>query len=100
MMSVREIPGVEKPVVRYALARGWKLGWKLRIDGRNGSPDRWFLRNGVWLVIEFKRPGGKLRPQQVLRIKELRENGQPVHVIDNADVGRALIDSFDQEDLL
>ena len=95
-----EIPGVEAPVILYAKSRGWKLGWKMRIEGRNGSPDRWFLRYGVWLVIEFKRPGGKLRKQQVLRIKELRENGQPVHVIDSAEAGRALIDSLDQEYLL
>lgn len=98
-MNIREIPGVEAPVIRYAKSKGWKLGWKLRIDGRNGSPDRWFLRNGVWLVIEFKRPGGKLRVQQELRIEELRENGQAVHVIDNADAGRALLDSLDEIEL-
>ena len=96
---MREIPGVQNPVVRYAKARGWKVAWKMKIEGRNGCPDYWFLRRGVWVVIEFKSPTGSLRPQQVLRIKELRENGQPVHVIDNADAGRALFDSFD-EDLL
>ena len=94
----REIPGVQNPVVRYAKARGW-LCWKMQIEGRNGCPDYFCFRAGQVVIIEFKRPGGPLRAQQVLRIKDLEDHGHRVHVIDNADAGRALFDSF-EEDLL
>lgn len=93
-MSVREIPGVQKPVVRHARATGW-LAWKMRIEGRNGSPDYWFFKAGVLLIMEFKKPeDGELSAQQVLRIEDLNDHGFPVHVVENADAGRALLDSF------
>ena len=91
-MPISEITGVQRPVVAHAKKRGWKVCWKMKIEGRNGCPDFWFLRDGEWIVIEFKRPGGKLSAQQERRIAELRENGQPVHVIDNPEDGKALFD--------
>lgn len=97
-MSVREIPGVQKPVVRYAKSLGW-LAWKMKIEGINGCPDYAFMRRGVIIWIEFKAPGEKPTAQQVLRHEELRAQGFDVHVIDNADAGRALFDSF-EEDML
>lgn len=98
-MSVREIPGVQNPVVRYAKARGW-VAWKMKIEGINGCPDYWFFRAGQIVIIEFKKPLGERTVQQERRAAELEAQGFTVHVIDNADAGRALIDSFDQEDLL
>lgn len=97
-MSVREIPGVQKPVVRYAKARGW-TAWKMKIEGINGCPDYWFFRARQLVIIEFKKPGGERTVQQHLRAAELEAQGFAVHVIDNADAGRALFDSF-EEDLL
>ena len=97
-MSVREIPGVQKPVVRYAKSLGW-LAWKMKIEGINGCPDYWFFRTGVIVIIEFKSSVGRLSAQQVLRHAELRAQGFEVHVIDKADAGRALFDSF-EEDML
>lgn len=97
-MSVREIPGVQRPVVAYAKSLGW-LAWKMRIEGRNGCPDMWFFRAGVVVIIEFKAADGHLSAQQHLRIKDLRDHGFEVHVIDDAEKGRALFDSF-EEDLL
>lgn len=91
-MPISEIAGVQRPVVAYAKKQGWVVRWKMKIEGRNGCPDYWFLRWGKWIVIEFKRPGGKLSEQQVRRIAELRKNGQPVHVIDNVEDGKALFD--------
>lgn len=94
----REIPGVQNPVVRYAKARGW-LAWKMRIEGRRGAPDYWCFRAGQIVIIEFKAETGSLSEQQKRRIRELTAQGFPVHVIDNADAGRALFDSF-EDDLL
>ena len=38
---------------------------KLRVDGRDGFPDRTLLfPGGEVAFVEFKRPGCKLRPQQ------------------------------------
>lgn len=91
-MSVREIAGVQNPVVRYAKSLGW-TAWKMGIEGRRGGPDYWFFRNKELLIIEFKRPGKERSPQQVLRASELVSQGFRVHVIDNADAGRALFDS-------
>ena len=95
---MREIPGVQKPTVAYAKRLGW-LAWKMKIEGRNGCPDYALMRRGVILWVEFKRPGGVLSAQQKLRHAELRAQGFAVHVIDNPDAGRALLDSF-EEDLL
>lgn len=95
---MREIPGVQNPVVRYAKTLGW-LAWKMKIEGRNGCPDYWFFRAGAIVIIEFKAPGEARRRQQELRADDLLKRGFKVHVIDNAADGRALFDSF-EEDLL
>lgn len=87
----KEIPGVQNPVVDYARARGW-LAWKMKIEGRNGCPDYWFFKDGIFIIVEFKAPGKPRKPQQVRRARELEAQGFTVHVIDNADAGRALLD--------
>lgn len=87
----REIPGVQKPVVTYAQSQGW-LAWKMKIEGRNGAPDYWFFKDGEIVIVEFKAPGKPRKPQQVNRARDLEEKGFKVHVIDNADAGRALFD--------
>ncbi len=88
---IREIPGVQKPVVSYAVRLGW-LAWKMKIEGINGCPDYWFFKAGRLLIVEFKAPGEPPNAQQVRRHDELRSHGFQVHVIDNADAGRALFD--------
>lgn len=90
-MPISEITGVQRPVVAHAKKRGW-LAWKMKIEGRNGHPDYNFYKDGTLLMIEFKRPGGKLSEQQVRRIAELGRHGFMVHVIDNPDDGKALFD--------
>lgn len=94
-MTVREIPGVQNPVVRHARATDW-LAWKMRIEGRNGCPDYWFFKHGTVLIMEFKASAGVLSPQQHLRIKDLRDHGFEVHVVDDPEVGKRLLDeAFD-----
>lgn len=52
--------------------------------GNNGVPDRILLIQGAPVVfIEFKAPGGRLRPDQLRWTDWLRRKGFPVWVIDN-----------------
>jgi hypothetical protein len=90
---MREIPGVQNPVVKHARATGW-LAWKMKIEGRRGCPDFWFFKDAVLLIFEFKSPTGELSVQQTLRIKDLRGHGFKVHVIDDPARGIELLDLY------
>lgn len=92
---MREIPGVQNPVVRHAKALGW-VAWKMKIEGKNGCPDYWFFRRGVLVIIEFKAPFEERTVQQQLRARDLERQGFEVHVMDNADAGRALFDRLER----
>lgn len=75
----------------YAKLRGW---WTIKVDTPtcNGVPDRLYLRRGVYVWIEWKRPGGgELSAIQVRRIKEMREHGATVYVLDNLDEAKAIL---------
>lgn len=55
-------------------------------------PDRcFFLPGGRPLIVEFKRPGVKVRNQQGARLKKLRKLGYRVYVVDNVNFFLALI---------
>jgi hypothetical protein len=64
----------------------------MKIEGRNGCPDYWFFNGGRIIIVEFKAPGKPRKMQQELRASDLAKAGFEVHVIDNADDGRALFD--------
>lgn len=71
----------------YAKLRGW---WTIKVDTPtcNGVPDRLYLRRGRYVWVEWKRPGrgeGGLAAIQVVRIKEMREHGAEVYVLDDID---------------
>lgn len=91
-MSLNEIPGVQKPVVRHARRTGW-VAWKMKIEGINGCPDYWFFKAGMLLIIEFKKPGKDRVVQQVRRADELGKQGFRVCVVDDPDVGRDMLDN-------
>jgi hypothetical protein len=76
---VKRESSVEAECVKAAVAAGWMH----KKVGTNGWPDHLFLRRGRVVWVEFKRKGGKLRPGQERRTKELRENGFAVFVIDS-----------------
>lgn len=80
---------IEHKVFEFAERLGWKQ-WKW---GENGYPDRVFLKNGRHIYIEFKAPGKKVRPLQSHRIKELREQGAEVYVIDDVEAGQTILAS-------
>ena len=56
---------------------------KVTPDGSTGWPDRMFLLpDETVFFVEFKRPGGKLRPLQEYRKKHLEDLGFVVFKID------------------
>ncbi len=59
-------------------------------------PDLFIAGRGRVYLMECKSPKctGRLRPAHKRRIAELREAGVEVHVIDNYETGRAIIDSW------
>jgi hypothetical protein len=66
---------IEGAFVKYAQARGC-YALKLRLDGRNGWPDRTVIGpEGLVMFVEFKRPGSKLRPMQRVWVKVLESQG-------------------------
>lgn len=86
---VREIDDIEQPAVAYAERRGW-FQCKFVSPGLKGVPDRFFARQGVILLVEFKAPGKQPSSQQKKRHKELRDHGVEVHWIDNLEAAYAL----------
>lgn len=73
---------VEKRCRDYAMGRGWWVS-KFTAPGKNAVPDRLFIRNGVVLFVEFKRPTKEPTKQQLHRHKEMREHGANVIWTDN-----------------
>lgn len=73
---------IEKPAVKYAESRGWKVR-KVRWLCRRGAPDRFFVRRGRIIFIEFKAPDEPLDTHQQIEIAELRLEGIEVFVVDN-----------------
>lgn len=66
---------IENAFVKYAESRGC-YALKLRLDGRNGWPDRTVVGpEGLIMFVEFKRPGGKIRPMQRVWEKVLKSCG-------------------------
>lgn len=75
---------VEAAIREYALRRGWFVA-KFTSPGQTGVPDRLFIRNGVHIFIEVKRPGEKPTPKQLSKHEEMRRYGAVVHWVDNVE---------------
>lgn len=73
----------------YAIARGW-YEVKIMKTSKRGFPDRYYVRAGRTILVEWKRPGEGPNPQQVKRHRELRAHGAEVFVIDNMETARAV----------
>ena len=84
---------VEKDIWEYAEAAGWWVA-KFTSPGKRAVPDRLFIRNGVHLFAEIKRPGEKPTRQQELRHKEMRAKGAIVRVWDNFYDAKSDLDFF------
>lgn len=76
---------IEKKLVMKVKGMGG-LALKLVSPSMNGLPDRLVLMEGKAFFVELKDTGKKPRPLQLLRIRQLRELGFKVYVVDNADM--------------
>jgi len=82
---------IEQKLVSETKKRGG-LAWKFVSPGIAGVPDRIVLMPGGHIAfVETKAPGGKPRPVQNLRHKQIRRLGFRVFVLDDtADIARVL----------
>lgn len=81
---------IEKPAVAYAVDQGW-LEIKIMRANKRGWPDRIFIRLGIVIFVEFKRPDVEPSKQQQKRHRELRAAGVKVYVIDNLEMAYVLL---------
>ena len=87
--SVRESV-VERNICEFAEQHGWFQA-KVEKCNRRGFPDRLFIRNGVVVFIEIKRPGEAPTRQQLRRHAEMRSHGAKVHWVDNLEVAKGIL---------
>lgn len=73
---------LEEYVCDLAEQDGWIVR-KMKWIGRRNAMDRFFLKAGRIVLIEFKRPGEAARATQEKEIELFREAGADVHVCDN-----------------
>ena len=77
---------IESSIEEYACGVAEKDGWivrKLRWIGRRNGMDRFFLKEGRVVLVEFKRPGDKPRPGQQKEIDLFKKSGAEVYSVDN-----------------
>lgn len=75
----------ESDIERTACTAAARAGWSVVKVGQHGWPDRLFFRHGVYVWVEFKRPGGRLSALQKRRIDRLRQSGERAIVVESAD---------------
>lgn len=76
----------EKAICEIAEWNDW-MQFKVVSPAFNGMPDRGFVRNGEFLLVEVKQLGKKPSKIQQVRARQLREKGIKVYWLDN--VGEA-----------
>lgn len=81
---------IEKPAKQFAKKRGWMAVKLMRCD-INSMPDDLFMRRGIAMFIEFKKPGEKPNTQQLKRHRDIRSKGIAVHVCDNLEMAYELL---------
>ena len=88
---------IEKKLVQEIKKSGGMCP-KFIAPGYDGMPDRIaLLPEGHMAFVELKRPGGKPRPLQVKRHKELRALGFRVYVLDDPDKIKSLLQEIRKE---
>lgn len=85
---------VEGPVKDYARGKKFYVR-KFKSENNRSVPDDLFATpNGTVFFIEFKRPGKKATPAQQDEHEFMQRNKLRVHVIDNVEAGKVLIDDY------
>ncbi|QAX31809.1 VRR-NUC domain-containing protein [Leisingera sp. NJS204] len=80
---------MERKVCEAAKRAGW-LVYKFVSPTQKGVPDRFFVRAGRVVFVEFKAAGKKPTPLQARQIEKLIDQGMEVHVIDSVEDGARL----------
>ena len=87
---------MREAVIGDALIKhGDDTGWfsrKMTYAGRRGCRDRDFYGFGHIVMMEIKRPGGKLCPHQERERARMQAAGLKTHIIDDIERGKALLD--------
>lgn len=80
---------IEKAVESYLTDRVEKCGgicWKFVAPGTAGVPDRIVMLPGGFVAfVETKRPGGKTRALQDVRLNQIKKRGCRAYVLDTRD---------------
>jgi hypothetical protein len=82
---------IQLQVVEFGRALGMVVR---KLNFGEGWPDYMFLYDGRVMFIEFKAPGKKPEPLQLVVHQQLREAGAIVHVIDEVEYGKQVIRQF------
>lgn len=82
---------VEKEIREYAEATGW---WQAKFvsPSKTAVPDRVFIRGGMVLWMEVKRPGEEPTAQQYYRMKEMKKYGAIVCWVDSFESAKEWLD--------
>lgn len=82
---------IEDDVVAFAENRGW-LVRKMIYPGRRGCPDRFFMKAGKLVILEFKRQNKKRAdPIQVREHERYADAGWKVHIVNDRDQAARLL---------
>ena len=69
--------------LKHSVEASGGICWKLVSPGTNGVPDRICIMSGRIVFVELKAPGRQPRPIQHRRMKQLKEHGMTVLVVDS-----------------
>lgn len=86
---------IQSEVIAYAIRKGWYAG-KFEQAAKSGFPDCIMFKNDKCILIEFKATGETPSRQQLKRHKDLKMKGVIVHVVDDIQQGKLIIDSMGQ----
>jgi hypothetical protein len=93
-MPVLELD-VESEVCKWARTHGW-IAAKLQYLNDTGWPDRCFIKNGIVLFVEFKRPkGGRREPKQLYWRKKILDHGGRHYFVNTKEEGITLLELYD-----
>jgi len=88
---------IQKKSVEYARTLGYKPH-KMSTSDETGWPDYMFLGYyGHVLFVEFKRPGEPLRPRQIRMIRDMKDRGYTVFVVDDVNEFKHVLDPLREE---
>jgi len=82
---------IEEKVCAFAKSKGI-LVYKFTSPNRRSVPDRLFITvTGKVFFMELKRRGQKPTPAQAVEIDKIRAQGVQVFVVDDVEIGKAMI---------